>query len=77
MRWLPEAAEASALLQRLGEHLVLADVVVTDGAASEAHSLLKVVFPDLRNRVILLHLLRTQTRVHHSIAAIHSHVVNS
>lgn len=35
-------AESTALLQRLREHLVLADVVVRDGAAGETHRLLEV-----------------------------------
>lgn len=54
---IPEAAEATALLQCLCKHLIFANVIVTDGATSESHRLFKVIFPDLRHRVILLHLL--------------------
>lgn len=57
MRQLPEVgAEAAALLQRLREHLVLADVVVGHGAARELHRLLEVRAADLRHRVLLVHL---------------------
>lgn len=49
-------AEPAALLQRLREHLVLADVVVGDGAARELHRLLEVRAADLRHRVLLVHL---------------------
>ena len=55
---VPEAAKATALLQCLSEHLVFANVVVTDGAASESHCLFKVVLPDLWHRIILFHLLQ-------------------
>lgn len=53
----PEVSEASALLQSLSKHLVLADVVVTDGAPSESHGLFKVIPPDLRNRIKIFILL--------------------
>lgn len=54
---VPEAAKATALLQCLSEHLVFANVIVTDGAASKSHCLFKVVLPDLRYRIILFYLL--------------------
>lgn len=54
---VPEAAEASALLQGLCKHLIFADVVVADGAAGKTHGLLKVILPDLGHWVVLLHLL--------------------
>ena len=44
-------AEAARLLQRLGEHLVLADVVVGHGATRELHRLLEVSTRDHRHRV--------------------------
>lgn len=54
---VPEAAKATALLQCLSEHLVFANVIVTDGAASKSHCLFKVVLPDLRYGIILFYLL--------------------
>lgn len=50
-------SEAAALLQRLREHLVLADVVVGDGATRELHRLLEVRAADLWHRVLLIHLI--------------------
>mmetsp|Transcript_2676 Transcript_2676/g.7086 ORF Transcript_2676/g.7086 Transcript_2676/m.7086 type:complete len:225 (-) Transcript_2676:95-769(-) len=49
---LEGAAEAAALLQRLREHLVLADVVVGDRAACVLHRLLEVAARDLRHGVL-------------------------
>lgn len=60
----PEGPEAPALLQGLREHLVLADVIVADGAARESHGLLKVILPDLRDWVRVLFLQR-DTHSHH------------
>ena len=47
-------AEASALLQRLREHLVLLDVLVGDGAARELHRLLEVPLGHLGDLVLLV-----------------------
>ena len=44
---LPEAAEASGLLQHLSKHFIFADVVVADRATSKSHRLFKVVLSDL------------------------------
>lgn len=55
---IPEAAEASALLQCLSKHLVFADVIVADRATGESHCFLKVVLPDLWHRVILFYFLQ-------------------
>lgn len=49
-------SEAATLLQRLREHLVLADVVVGDGASRELHRLLEVRAAYLRHRVFFVHL---------------------
>ena len=46
-------AEASGLLQRLGEHLVLSDVVVRDGSTRELHRLLEVALRDLGHRIVV------------------------
>ena len=46
-------AEASGLLQRLGEHLVFANIVVGDGTTREFHSLFEMTFGDLGNRVVV------------------------
>lgn len=54
---IPEAAKASALLQCLCEHLIFANVVVTDRATSKSHRLFKVILPDLWHRIILFYLL--------------------
>lgn len=50
----PEVPETSALLQSLSKHIVFADVVVADGATSDAHGLFKVVLPDLWDWVEVL-----------------------
>ena len=52
---LPEVgADASALLQCLCKHLVLADVVVRHGATSKLHRLHKVITCDLRHGVVVI-----------------------
>lgn len=65
---VPEAAEATALLQCLRKHLIFADVVVTDGATGESHRLLEVVLPDLWHGIVLLHLL-PETKTHKMVVS--------
>ncbi len=53
------STKASAGLQLLSKHLVLPDVVVSDRPPGKLHGLLKMVLPDLRHTLILLHILCT------------------
>lgn len=46
-------AEASRLLKRLSEHLILADVVIGDRPTGELHRLLEMPLRDLRNRIVI------------------------
>ena len=54
---IPEGLPKSAgSLQFLCKHLVLADIAVRDGATSEPHGLLEMLFTDLWY-LVLLHVL--------------------
>lgn len=60
---VPKISKSSALLQSLSKHLILANIVVTDGTTSKPHCFLKVVFPDLRDwiKVLILQEKKQQT----------------